>query len=117
DLAAIDGGERVGQRAPLEAEVLVLVRPEAFVGVGGGQLGREIEVHQLAREAGRRPEGRQPLPSTGAIPGLLFELAPGGEVRILDPARGLVDVERPGQISSRTRWAGVRHWRTSRIAP
>jgi hypothetical protein len=48
-------------------------------------------VHQLAREAGRRPERREPPPGPGSESGLLLELARCGVGRVLDGAGRLVD--------------------------
>jgi hypothetical protein len=58
------------------------------------QVGREIQVHQLAREPGRGPERGQLLPRARAVAGLLLELPPDGQLGILDRAVGRVDIER-----------------------
>lgn len=77
--------------------MLVLVRTEAFVGMGRAQVGGQVEVHQLAGEAGSRPEGAQLPPGRGPVAGLLLELATRRELRVLDRAGRRVDVERPGR--------------------
>jgi hypothetical protein len=54
-------------------------------------------MHQLGREAGRGPELGELPPGTGTVAGLLLELAPRGELGVLDRPRRLVDVERAGR--------------------
>jgi hypothetical protein len=54
-------------------------------------------VHQLAREAGGRPERAQREPRAGAVAGLLLELASSGELRVLGSGGVLGRVEAPGR--------------------
>ena len=61
--------------------------------VGRAEVGRQVEVHELGREAGRRPERAQEPPRSGPVAGLLLELARGGPSVLLDRCR------RPGRCS------------------
>ena len=64
----------------------------------GREVGRQVQVHQLAGEAGRRPEGGQLAPAAGPVAGLLLELARCGPARDPRSSRQRVDdVERPGR--------------------
>jgi hypothetical protein len=76
--------------------VLVLVGAEPLVRMGGLQVRGQVQVHQLAGEAGRRPERGELPPGAGAVAGLLLELAAGGDLRVLDNAGRRVDVQRAG---------------------
>ena len=77
--------------------MLVVVGPEALVGVGRHEIRGEVQVHELGGEARRRPELGQLLPRAGAVARLLLELAPRGELGVLRRARRGVTVERPGR--------------------
>ena len=59
DAAGLGETDRLLPRAPFEDEPLVLVRPESTVLRRGRQLRREVQVHQLVGEAGRRVERRR----------------------------------------------------------
>ena len=53
-------------------------------------------MHQLGREPGRGPERAELLPAPGAVAGLLLQLAPGRQLRILDGTADRVAIQRPG---------------------
>src|SRR3954447_23495410 len=75
----VDERVELGQRPRLDVDALVLLRR----GLCAGELGGEVDVTLLVREAGRRVEGREVLPLRRGLADLLGELALRGVERRL----------------------------------
>jgi hypothetical protein len=95
DLAGLRHRDGHPPRDRAEPQVLVFIGP-ATVGIGGHEVRCEVQMHQLCREAGRRPERGDMTPGAGTHARLFLELPRRSDGRILERARDLIHVQRPG---------------------
>ena len=78
-----DGADEVVERVPEGLHVGLLVLRHEVTPVGGTQVAGEVEVHDLAGQAGRGERRGEPGPLPRLHRGLLHQLAPGDLHRVL----------------------------------